>query len=144
MGSIKLFVATKAFIEHDGKVLILRESSKYDDGTNAAKYDVPGGRLEPGQHSFESLRREIKEETGIEGVKIGKPLFVNEWRPKKGDEQWQIVGIFFLCSAPDVKVKLSQDHDDFQWVDPAKYKDYSLIPNLTLAFEAYLRSHTQI
>lgn len=33
----KLFVATKAFIVHKNKVLLLKESSKYDDGTNSGK-----------------------------------------------------------------------------------------------------------
>jgi hypothetical protein len=39
----KLFVATKAFIIRDGKVLIVRESLRYDEGANADKFDVPGG-----------------------------------------------------------------------------------------------------
>jgi len=30
----KLFVATKAFIKHQEKILILRESGKYQDGSN--------------------------------------------------------------------------------------------------------------
>jgi len=76
----KIFVATKAFIVFNGKVLILRESTKYEDGANAARFDVPGGRLQPGQRFDESLLREIQEETGL-AVKIGKPFFVNEWRP---------------------------------------------------------------
>ncbi|MBU1037368.1 hypothetical protein KKF32_05110 [Patescibacteria group bacterium] len=43
----KLFVATKAFIVHQGKVLILKESPKYQDGANIGKYDVAGGRIKP-------------------------------------------------------------------------------------------------
>ena len=66
----KLFVATKAFIEYEGKILILQESGKYVDGTNVGRYDVPGGRVEPGQRFDESLRREIKEETGLEDVEL--------------------------------------------------------------------------
>ena len=134
----KLFVATKAFIESNGKVLILRESSTYSDGTNASRFDVPGGRLEPGQHFLDSLRREIEEETGLVSVKVGKPLFVNEWRPKKGNEEWQIVGIFFLCQSSSSDIRLSQDHDHHEWIDPHDYEAYNLIPNLRKAFEAYL------
>jgi 8-oxo-dGTP diphosphatase len=76
----KLFIATKAFVVKGGKVLIVRESSKYDEGTNAAKFDVVGGRLKPGERFDENLRREVKEETGLD-IQIGKPFFVNEWRP---------------------------------------------------------------
>jgi len=51
----KLFIATKAFIEHNGKVLILRESPKNEFGTNAGKCDVVGGRLNPGETYEEAL-----------------------------------------------------------------------------------------
>lgn len=134
----KLFVATKSFLVHDGRVLILRESSKYKDGTNAGRFDVVGGRVKPGQDFRESLLREIKEETGLD-AEIGKPFFVNEWRPRKGDEQWHIVGIFFECLVKSDIVKLSEDHDRHEWIDPKDYKNYNLIPNLHPAFEMFNR-----
>lgn len=136
---IKVFTATKAFINFKGKILILRESSKYEDGSNAGKYDVPGGRVRPGQKFDESLAREIKEETGLD-VKIGRPFFVSEWRPLVKEEQWQIVGIFFECESADDKVKLSTDHDDYQWIDPQDFKSYKLIENLNPAFAEYIKN----
>ena len=136
---IRLFVATKAFINLDGKVLILRESSIYEDGTNANKYDVVGGRLEPGEKFDESLLREVKEETGLI-VSIEKPFFVSEWRPIVRGEQWQVVGIFFKCSVVSGNVELSQDHDDYQWMDPKEFEKYDLIENLKTPFERYLVS----
>src|SRR3989344_2131963 len=117
---IKLFVATKGFINYNGKILIVRESAKYKDATNVAKFDIVGGRMEVGQRFDESLLREVKEETGLE-VTIGKPFFVNEWRPVVRGEQWQIVGIFFECTASSDNVTLSQDHDAFEWIDPKEY-----------------------
>lgn len=135
--NIKVWVATKAFIEHDGKILVVRESSKYEDGTNAGNYDVVGGRIEPGQRFDESLLREIKEETGIDAV-IGRPFFVNEWRPIVCGELWQIVGTFFVAHAPSDVVLLSVDHDAFKWIDPRSYKEEGIIKNLFPAFEAYL------
>lgn len=133
----KVFAATKAFLNYKGKILILQESSRYSDGTNTGKFDVVGGRVELGQRFDESLIREIKEETGLK-VKIGKPFYVGEWRPVVKDEQWQIVGTFFECFAKTDKVKLSEDHDEFLWINPKDYKKYDLIPNLIPAFEAYL------
>jgi 8-oxo-dGTP diphosphatase len=134
---IKLFTAVKAFIVYNNKILILKESLKYQDGSNIGKYDVVGGRVKPGQRFDESLLREIKEETGLD-VKIGKPFFVNEWRPVIKGDQWQIIGTFFECSTDSDQVILSEDHDDFQWIDPSKYKQYNLIDNLIPAFESYL------
>ncbi len=134
----KLFVAMKAFIIYDGKVLILRESSRYGEGANKGKYDVAGGRVTPGQHFAESLIREIREETGLD-VKINRPFFVGEWRPVVHGEQWQIIGTFFECAAEKGEVSLSEDHDAFLWIDPAAHKDYDLIENLIPAFEAFLK-----
>ena len=133
----KLFVATKAFILHNNKILLLRESNRYHDGTNLGKFDVPGGRINPGERFDDSLLREIKEETQLD-VKIGKPFFVNEWRPIVNGEQYQIVGIFFECTSETSQVTLSQDHDHFIWIDPSEYRNYNLIENLIPAFESYL------
>ncbi len=135
---IKLFVATKAFIHHDGKILILRESAKYQDGTNADAYDVVGGRVEPGERFDESLLREIREETGLSAT-IEKPFFVSEWRPAVRGEQWQVIGIFFICTVQSDTVVLSKDHDDYKWIDPKEYKQSNLIENLGPVFEAYLK-----
>jgi len=134
----KLFVATKAIIRFKDKILLLRESDKYSVGTNNGKYDVVGGRLKPGQRYDLSLLREIKEETGLE-VEIGKPFFIDEWRPIVKGEQWQIVGIFFECIAKSDKVKLSKDHDQFVWIKPEDYKKFSLLKNYDKLFEAYLK-----
>ncbi len=133
----KLFVATKAFIIHDGKVLVLRESTEYVDGSNAGKFDVVGGRLQPGERFDDSLLREVQEETGLT-VKIGKPFFVNEWRPVVKGEEWQIVGIFFACTADTDTVTLSADHAEYQWIDPKDFDKYPMIENLKLAFTAYV------
>ena len=139
----KIFVATKAFIVYNGKVLILREVNTYQDGTNIGRFDVPGGRLQPGQRFDESLLREITEETGLT-VKIGKPFFVNEWRPVVRGEQWQIVGIFLECETDSDQVVLSEDHDAFEWIEPKEYRNYNLIPNLLSAFETYLTREVKI
>ncbi len=134
---VKLFVATKAFIFYKNRVLLLRESSKYEDGSNEGKYDVPGGRIEPGQRFDESLLREIREETGLD-VEIGKPFFVNEWRPVVNGEEWQIVGTFFECFTDDNEVRLSKDHDKYVWIEPKDFENYDLNENLYDTFQAYL------
>lgn len=133
----KLFFATKAFINFNGRILILRESSKYEDGANASKFDVVGGRVEPGQRFDESLMREIKEETGLV-VTIGCPFHVGEWRPTVRGEQWQIIGTYFECIANSDQVVLSDDHDEHQWIDPNDHHNFPIIENLRTAFERYL------
>jgi len=133
----KLFAAMKAFVTLDGKVLVLRESVNYEDGANTGKFDIVGGRVEPGQHFAESLMREIKEETGLI-VQMGKPFYVNEWRPTVRGENWHIIATFFECKADSDSVILSTDHDKYKWIDPESYKEEGLIDNLHDAFETFL------
>ncbi len=83
--NIRVFTATKAFINFNGKILILREAITYEDASNVGKYHIPGGRIKPGQNWKESLQREIREESGLE-IKIGKPFFsMNDGRLLKGN-----------------------------------------------------------
>jgi len=133
----RLFVATKAFILYQSKVLLIRESSKYDVGVHAGKFDVVGGRITPGEHVDEATLREIEEETGLK-VKLGKPFFVNESWPVVNGEQWQIIRIFYESFADANQVTLSKDHDQHIWIDPKEYKKHGVIENLHPAFEAFL------
>lgn len=135
----KLFLATKAFIDYRGRVLVVRESAHYQDGTQTGKYDVPGGRLRAGERFDENLAREIKEETGL-AVNIGNPFFVNESWPLVRGEQWQIVRVFFRCKGAGGEVRVGTDHDTFLWINPKDYRGYPLVENLFPAFEAYLKT----
>ena len=45
---MQLFVGAKGLVSRlDGKVLIVRESTSYKEGTETGKWDVVGGRIEP-------------------------------------------------------------------------------------------------
>ena len=132
----KLFVALKAFVERDGKILILRESGSYVDSTQTGKYDVPGGRLNPGENFADGLKREVKEETGLD-VDFGTPFHMGEWRPSPRGEQWHIVATFVACASPSGEVVLGGDHDQYEWIDPSQEANYPLASNIREAFAAY-------
>lgn len=134
---MRQFIATRSLIVRESRVLVIRESEKYEDGTNEGKYDLPGGRLAQGERFDDSLRREVREETGL-SIKIGKPFHVMEWRPVVRGEQWQIVAVFFECSA-EGEVRLGKDHDSYKWIDPRNYKSEGVIENLSPMFEAWLK-----
>jgi 8-oxo-dGTP diphosphatase len=140
---LKLFVAVKALIERDGKVLVLRESAEHPTNTHAGEYDLPGGRIEPGEHLEDALLREVKEETGLD-IEIGAPFFADESlpRPVVHGKELQVIKIFFFCklSADAYEVTLSDENDEFAWIDPREYKKAGLIENLYPVFETYLKT----
>ncbi len=59
---------TAAVIEKDGKILIAKRKR---GRTLGGKWEFPGGKIEPGETPEECLKRELKEEFGIE-VEIGE------------------------------------------------------------------------
>lgn len=126
MAEIVQRIAMKAVIVKDGKILLLREAATYGDGTQRGRYHMPGGRIEAGENFEEALRREIREETGLE-VDIKHPIYVGEWRPVIRDMEHQIIGVFFVCSPKTTKITLSTEHDDYQWIDPKKRKYFDIM-----------------
>ena len=133
---MKQNVAMKAFVIYNGKVLLLRESLKYES-PNTGKWDVPGGRVKPGERFDQGLIREIKEETGLE-IKLDKPFSVREWRPAIREVEHQIIGTFIECFADSDEVILSRDHDRYEWINPEDHKNYDLVGELPQVFGDYL------
>jgi 8-oxo-dGTP diphosphatase len=135
---MKQFLSLKAFIVQRNKVLILREAEKYEDGYNAGTYEIPGGRIDPGEHFKDGLLREIKEEVGLISVTVGKPFFVEEYRPVVKGEKWHVVAIYFNCSSDSDKVVLSEDHDSYEWIDPKDYEKYPFKSTAKKAFKEFI------
>ncbi|CAN5612762.1 hypothetical protein BH23PAT1_BH23PAT1_3960 [soil metagenome] len=127
MSDIVQRIAMKALIVNKGgKVLILREAATYGDGTQYGRYHLPGGRVVAGEHFEEALKREVREETGLE-IDMQHPIYVGEWRPVIRGVPHQIIGTFFVCSPSTEDVKLSSEHDDYKWIDPSSRREYDVM-----------------
>ncbi len=134
--SIILQPAMKTFVVYENRILIIRESVHYNS-SNKGRYDVVGGRVNPGERFDEGLLREIIEETGLK-PKLGKPFSIQEWRPIIKGIEHQIIGTFIECFSNSSEVKLSKDHDKYEWINPPDYWKYDLVGALPKAFEDYL------
>jgi 8-oxo-dGTP diphosphatase len=109
-------VTVKAVIRRkDGKFLIVKEGKRWQG---------VGGRLEKGEKLEEGLRRETKEETGINDLKVGKVIHVDEWFSKPEGELKHIVAIFFMCDTNEDKVTLSDEHQAYAWVSSNELDGY--------------------
>jgi len=80
------------------------------------RWQAVGGRLEKGEKLEDGLRRETKEETGIDTMEIGKVIHVDEWFAKPEGELKHIVALFFHCKVETTEVTLSEEHQEFAWV----------------------------
>jgi 8-oxo-dGTP diphosphatase len=59
-----------ALIEHRGLLLSVQRSAAM---SLPLKWEFPGGKIEPGEDAAACLRREVREELGVE-VDVGEPL----------------------------------------------------------------------
>lgn len=137
MSGITQSIATRALITNqDGQVLLIRESGSYQDGTNAGKWDVPGGRLDARETFEDGMRREVKEETGLD-IAVGRPVAMGEWRPTINGVRHQIVAVFCECQAASEMVQLSNDHDGYLWVGPGDYTELELMQQVRIALDSH-------
>lgn len=138
MSNIVQRVAMKAVIvNNEGKVLILREASTYEDGTNVGRYHMPGGRIEPGENFEMALKREVHEETGLE-IELLHPVYIGEWRPVIREVPHHIIATFIVCK-PSVHdaIVLSSEHDQYKWIIPKERAQYDLMDPEDKVIDAY-------
>ncbi|MEK6959191.1 MAG: NUDIX domain-containing protein [archaeon] len=103
-------IAVKAFIIDGGKLLIIRREPK--DAHYPTAWELPGGRLEAGENPIEGLKREVREEAGIE-IEVFIPFGVRHFHRDDGQAITQLT---FLCKPITKNVKLSEEHTEYEWI----------------------------
>lgn len=105
-----------AIIIHDGKVLMLNNKSN-------SKLFFPGGGVNIGEKMMDALRREVKEEVGLE-IEIGKFVYFKEhffyYDPE--DSASHRLSFFYLCEPKTFDLLADEDVDDEEaekprWID---------------------------
>jgi 8-oxo-dGTP diphosphatase len=130
-------VGQKAFISNEeGELLILVDPDR--------GLDLPGGKIQEGEEDFdEALRREVREETGLE-IKIGKP-FVRWFRKGSPDSEFAgkpffIIG--FFCKADSGDIILSDEHTAYHWVTNNNYQEYAGEPEYIDAVKTFFEKYS--
>ena len=114
-------VCVAAVAIDDGRLLLIRRGNEPGRGT----WSVPGGRMEPGETIQEAVVRELREETGIEGVCTGL-IGVAE---SIGEHHHHVILDYAVEVLPSDAVA-SSDALDARWVPLHEVAEYHLVDGL--------------
>ncbi|MFH1178539.1 MAG: NUDIX domain-containing protein [bacterium] len=111
------WVGQKAFIRKEDDVLVLTDP--------AEGLDFPGGKIQEGEIDLaESLKREVKEESGLE-IEVGEPFAVwqNTFPAHHKYAGKKVYLIAFRCNYISGDVTLNHEHNKFRWVNKKNYHE---------------------
>lgn len=106
-------------IVREGRYLIAKRKA----GTHlGGLWEFPGGKREPGESLEDCLRRELREELGID---VTPPV---HFRVIRHDYPGKTVELnFFCCAISRGKVR-ALDCEEFRWVTPREMDEYEFPP----------------
>ena len=110
------------------EILIVKRHPK--SKTDPEMWELPGGKVEKGEHFADALVREIKEETNLD-VKVGDfcEAVQNDYMHKR------TVQLMMYLTDIEGDVKISDEHTDWMWADLEKMKGLEISTSLKKLLE---------
>jgi 8-oxo-dGTP diphosphatase len=117
-------VGVGAVVWDGGRVLLERRGQPPAQGS----WSLPGGLIEVGESAEDAVRREVREECGIE-VTIGQMLGLFEpiQRESDGRVRYHFVVIDFLAHYHAGELQAGDDAAELRWVTPGELDAYALM-----------------
>lgn len=109
----------RAIVYHDGEVLVLQNRPDHENDWEAGTWEFPGGFVDSHDSAvMDTLRREVAEETGLDitiEYALDRIIVVE-------DDTWFDCQ-YFLARADETAVTLSEEHQDYRWIEPETFKE---------------------
>lgn len=125
----KLAVRAVIFDEQRRCLLIRRSSA---NKSFVGTWEWPGGKADPGETFDEAVRREVKEETGLDIALTG---VAGAYRIEMADKNLAVLCLEAV-SAGGI-LRMSEEHDDSAWVPVADLSKWNLTAGFREFAEAY-------
>jgi len=108
---MELQVGVKVLLKNpEGKFLLLkRNAEKYPEVKES--WDIVGGRIDPGKTLLDNLRREVKEETGLELKDETRLVGAQDILKVPGRHVVRLTYVAEIQGTP----KLDEDHSEYKW-----------------------------
>ncbi len=99
MQNIRIRVA--GILVKDGQILLVRHEK-----IGKIYWLIPGGGVDFGESAEEALKREFREEVGLD-IKVGKLVLVHDSIPP--NRHRQVLNLYFLVTAEKFEIKVTPD-----------------------------------
>ena len=133
MAGKPLVLSVKVVIrDASGRCLLLKRSLRSKG--NPGKWDLPGGKVDPGENFTQGILREVAEETGLT-ISIQRVGGVAESESPTNN----VVYLILEGRLESGQVQLSSEHDEYVWVNRWE------LPKMELAdqFRAFAQAYSE-
>jgi 8-oxo-dGTP diphosphatase len=114
MSAKSFALAVKALVaDEEGRILTIRRSAA--SSQFGGNWDLPGGKVDPGESFDVALVREVAEETGLSVVLTGVAGATEYDCPTL-----RLAVLFMEAAVQSGEVQLSSEHDEYAWVERSK------------------------
>lgn len=119
------------------ELLLCRMSD--DRGVFPGKWGLTGGGVEPGERMTDALRRELREEVGLEVTDV-RPAFFKDGDyektfPDGSRRRVYMIFLLFHCRAVGEEVTLNDEFAEHAWVPDERLFEYDLNPETRSTLE---------
>ena len=100
---------------YSGDKIFLMQSPKWDN-----QWLIPGGHVEKGETVEQCVKREVKEETGL-NVSDLELITVSTGAPDSFEREAEFIYLNYRCKAENTDVELdNREATDYTWIRPEK------------------------